>query len=104
VRLNLILTAMLVFCALSLVNSQYKARLLVVQFEQEQSRKKQLNVEYGQLQIEQETWAMHSRVERIATERLHMLPQDPRRTVLMPFPQPEKLPAGGAAQPGHQGD
>jgi cell division protein FtsL len=30
-------------------------------------------VEWGQLQLEQGTWATHSRVERIARKKLHMV-------------------------------
>jgi len=85
-RANLVLLALVVGCALALVSTQHKARRLVTQLEQEQSRQKQLDIEYGQLQLEQSTWALHSRVERIATERLHMRPLDPRRTQLVPSP------------------
>jgi cell division protein FtsL len=31
-----------------------------------------LDVEWGQLQLEQSTWANHSRVEKIAREKLQM--------------------------------
>jgi len=33
----------------------------------------QMNVEWGQLQLEQGAWATHSRVERIARKDLHMV-------------------------------
>jgi len=91
VRLTFIMLALVVASALSLVSAQHKARRLVAQFEQERNQEKQLNVEYGQLQLEVGTWAMHSRVERIATERLHMRPQDPRRTALIGVPAGEAV-------------
>ena len=71
-RLNLILLAILVVCALSVVSSQHKARKLYVELQKEQEFAKQLEVEWGQLQLEQSTWAMHARIERIANGRLMM--------------------------------
>lgn len=72
VRLNVILLVVLAGCALALVTSQHKARRLYVELQQEHERAKQLEVEWGQLQLEQRTWAMHGRVEKIATEKLNM--------------------------------
>jgi cell division protein FtsL len=66
-RLNLALLALLVLCALSLVTSRYQA----------QSRA--YEVEYGQLQIEQSTWAMPARIEKIAREQLRMQLPGPAR-------------------------
>jgi cell division protein FtsL len=84
-RINLILLLVLTACALGLVTSQYKARKLFAELEQEQERAKQLDVEWGQLQLEQSTWAMHARVEKIARDRLHMSVPDAKRTqVVMP--------------------
>ena len=71
-RLNLILLAIVVVCALSVVTSQHKARKLYVELQKEQEYAKQLEVEWGQLQLEQSTWAMHARIERIANGRLMM--------------------------------
>jgi len=85
VRLNLSLLAILIVCALSLVTSQNKARKLYVELQKEQELAKQLDVEWGQLQLEQSTWAMHARVEKIARDRLHMSVPDAKRTqVVMP--------------------
>ena len=39
---------------------------------EEQERARQLNTEYDQLQLEASTWAMHSRVEKIARSSLRM--------------------------------
>ncbi len=71
-RLNLILLLALTSCALGLVTSQHRARKLFGELEQEQERSRQLGVEYGQLQLEASTWAVHARVERIAGRQLHM--------------------------------
>src|SRR5262249_15520577 len=71
-RVNLLLLAALAACALGLVTSQHLARRYFGELEQEQERSRQLGVEYGQLQLEASTWAVHARVERIAGRQLHM--------------------------------
>ncbi len=79
------LLALLIACALGLVTSQHQARKLFAELEQEQERAKQLEVEWGQLQLEQSTWAKHARVEKIARDRLRMRVPDGKRTqVVMP--------------------
>lgn len=78
-RTTLLLLALLAACALSLVTSQHQARKLFAGLEREQARTKALEVEWGQLQLEARTWALPSRIERIATERLGMRAPDARR-------------------------
>jgi cell division protein FtsL len=89
-RLTLCLLVLLSAAALGLVTSQHHARKLFAELEREQARAQALEVEYGQLQLEQSTWAMHARVERLARERLRMGPPEPKRMqVLEPVPPPE---------------
>lgn len=84
-RLNLVLLAILVACALALVTSQHQARKLYVELQKEQELAKQLDVEWGQLQLEQSTWAMHARIEKIAARNLGMrTPPASRVQVLSP--------------------
>jgi cell division protein FtsL len=71
-RFNLILLAILVVCALSVVTSQHKARKLYGELQKEQETARKLDIEYGQLQLEQSTWAMHARIEKIASGQLMM--------------------------------
>jgi cell division protein FtsL len=78
-RVNLILLAVLVACALSVVTSQHKARKLYVELQQEHELAKRLEVEWGQLQLEQSTWAMHARIEKIASGQLMMRVPSPAR-------------------------
>ncbi len=78
-RLNLLLLLALTACALGLVTAQHRARKLFGELEQEQERSRQLGVEYGQLQLEASTWAVHARVERIAGRQLHMRVPDAKR-------------------------
>jgi len=72
VRLNLLLLAVLVLCALSLVTSRHQARKLFVELEHEQAQARGYETEFGQLQLEQSTWAMPARVEKIARVELRM--------------------------------
>lgn len=78
-RLNLVLSALLIACALGLVTSQHKARKLFVELQQEQQLARQMDIEWGQLRLEQSTWAMHARIEKIATTYLHMRVPDASR-------------------------
>jgi len=71
-RLNILLILIVIACALSVVTSQHKARKLFMELERKQERTRQLAVEWGQLQLEQSTWAMRARVEKIATKQLLM--------------------------------
>jgi cell division protein FtsL len=86
-RLNLILLAIAVACALSVVTSQHTARKLYVELQKEQGRARQLEIEWGQLQLEQSTWAMHARIEKIAGGQLLMRAPPPARVqVVAPEP------------------
>jgi cell division protein FtsL len=72
IRFNLTLFGALVMCALALVTSQHRARTLFSELEREQHEAKRIDVEWGQLQLEQSTWAMHARIEKIAGNTLRM--------------------------------
>lgn len=83
-KLNLLLLAVLVACALGLVTSQHRARKLFSDLEREQGRARELDIEHGQLQLEASTWGLHRRVEKIAAS-MGMRTPDPRRVrVVMP--------------------
>ncbi len=78
-RLNLTLFFVLIMVALGVVTSQHKARKLYFELEQQQELSKKFDTEYGQLQLEQSTWAMHSRIEELATKKLQMQVPDAKR-------------------------
>lgn len=71
-RFNLVLLLITVACALSTVSANHRARKLFIELEGEQKRMRELDVEWGQLQLEQSTWASHARIEKIAREKLGM--------------------------------
>lgn len=71
-RTNLILLAAVLICALATVSANHGARKLVIEYEREQARMRALETEWGQLQLEQSTWATHARVEQVARQKLGM--------------------------------
>ena len=83
-RLNLLLLGILMVCSLGVVTSQHHARKLYAELQHAQESAKQMQTEYSQLQLEQSTWAMHSRIEKIAIERLHMHVPAPGQVQMAP--------------------
>lgn len=79
-RLNVMLLFIAIACALGVVTSQHKARKLFVALQQEKDRAQQMDVEWGQLQLEQGTLAMPARVEKIAVQQLQMQRPQSRQT------------------------
>lgn len=75
-RLNLILLVLLVTFSLSVVTVQHRARKVFMELAREQDTAAALEVEFDRLRLEQRTWAMHSRIEKVARQNLRM--QTPR--------------------------
>ena len=71
-KVNLLLLCLVIICALGVVTSQHKARKLFIELQKEQELARQMEVEWGQLQLEQSTWATPTRVEKIANRKLQM--------------------------------
>jgi cell division protein FtsL len=74
------------------VTSQHKSRKLIFELQQQQETAKFLNTEWSQLQLEQGTWAMHSRLEQVASDLLHMHVPDTKHIQIVapddvPLPQ-----------------
>ncbi|HEY1326192.1 MAG TPA: cell division protein FtsL [Casimicrobiaceae bacterium] len=85
-RVNILLLIVLVGCALSLVTSRHQARRLVVELMREQDQARQYETEYGQLSLEQSTWGMPARVEKIARDALRMQLPAPNRVEVVDVP------------------
>jgi cell division protein FtsL len=79
-RLNILLTAALVLCAMSVVKSQYQARRLFIEIERAQAAARQLDIEWAQLQLDQSTLGKHARIDANARRDLNMIPVTPART------------------------
>ena len=91
VRLNIFLLLTAVLCGLGVVTSQHKARKLFQALDIEQERARQLDVEFGQLQLELSTWGTAPRIEKIAREKLKMTTPDSDRIITA-------TPGGGASR------
>ena len=85
-RINIFLLLIVVICALGAVNSNHRARKLFTGLEAEQKRLRDLDVEWGQLQLEQSTWSGHARIEKIAREKLGMRTPLPGQVLLVELP------------------
>jgi cell division protein FtsL len=62
-----------VLSAMALVYTKHESRKLFVELESLTHARDDLNIEWGQLQIEQSTWATHSRIEQVATDDLSLV-------------------------------
>ncbi len=79
-KINIVLSALLVGCALSLVNAQYQARNLFIELGKLEQQAKQLDIDWAQLQLDQSTLGKNARIEQIARTDLNMAPLTPART------------------------
>ena len=61
-----------VLSSIALVYTKHESRKLFVELEGLTHERDNLNIEWGQLQIEQSTWATHARIERVATDDLSL--------------------------------
>jgi cell division protein FtsL len=73
------LLIIVIACALGVVTSQHKARKLYVELQKEKDRAQQMDVEWGQLQLEQGTLVMPARVEKLAASQLQMQTPQPKQ-------------------------
>ena len=62
-----------VLSSMALIYTKHESRKLFVELEQLTDQRDELNIEWGQLQIEQSTWATHARIEQVATDDLELL-------------------------------
>lgn len=73
-RLNVVLALLLVVCALAVIQSQHRARTYFVELERLKKQAHGLDEQWGQLQLEQSTWANPARVDAIARTQLGLIP------------------------------
>lgn len=81
----LILVSAVLVSAVSVVATQHAARAVFMEIEQLKKQRDLLNEEWGRLQIEQSTWSLDDRIERMVREDLDMLvPNNGSRVFLVP--------------------
>jgi cell division protein FtsL len=61
------------------IYAKHRSRELFVELERLHSQRDSIEIEWGQLQLEQRAWSTHAFVERVATTRLNMSSPDPAR-------------------------
>ena len=69
--------------AVGVVYSKHVSRNLFVESRGLQSTIDELDIEWGRLQLEQSTWASHSRVENLAVGKLGMYVPDFNKRVMV---------------------
>jgi cell division protein FtsL len=62
-----------VLSSIALVYTKHESRKLFVELESLTHQRDDLNIEWGQLQSEQSTWATHARIERVAIDDLSLV-------------------------------
>lgn len=70
--LMIALTLLVLVSAVAVIETKHESRKRFVELQALEKERNRMNVEWGRLQIEQGTWATHSRVEQIAHKRLQM--------------------------------
>lgn len=81
--LRLLLTVLVMFTALQVVVARHESRRLFVELQDLETERNLLLEEWGQLQIEQATWATHGRIEDTARNQLEMMGPESRQTVVI---------------------
>jgi cell division protein FtsL len=72
-QLDVMLAGVLMVCALAVVNAQHRARTLFIELDALKSEARDLEVEWGKLQLEQGTLTSHARVETLAKTHLGLI-------------------------------
>jgi len=88
--------------ATGVIYVQHRSRAVFVELERANARRDNLEVEWGQLQLEQSAWSTHAFVERVASTKLHMgMPPPQSIQVMVEAPPPAQAttaaPAGSPA-------
>lgn len=72
-RLNAVLALLLVVCALAVIQAQHQSRTYFVELERLKKEAHGLDEQWGQLKLEQGTWANPARVDALARTRLGLV-------------------------------
>ena len=71
-----ILIILTLVSALSVVYVKHYNRTLFVHLQHLEKERDNMQIKWGQLQLEQNTWATHARVDKVAREKLQMTAPD----------------------------
>jgi len=80
-----LLWAAVLASAVGIIFVRHEARNLFTELERLSAERDELNIEWGQLQLEQSAWSNHGFVERVASDKLRMtLPQPAEVRIVSP--------------------
>jgi cell division protein FtsL len=65
--------------AAAAIYCKHRERELFVELERLNARRDNLEIEWGQLQLEQSAWSTHAFVENVASTKLHMAMPQPKK-------------------------
>ena len=83
-NIALLFAALLVFfTALGVIWSKHEARRLFVELQALTAERDSINIEWGQLKLEQSAWATHGRVEKMARADLKLVIPKPEEVRLV---------------------
>lgn len=66
------LTSLIFISSISVIYVKHNSRKIFSELNELQASRDKMDVEWGQLQLEQSTWATHGRIERIARKKIRM--------------------------------
>ncbi|WP_258807422.1 cell division protein FtsL [Pseudidiomarina sp. CB1] len=84
-KLVLLLFVCIITTAFAVIYVAHANRLLTIKRDDLLSQRDQIDIEWRHLQIEQTALTEHSRVERIASQRLGMIRPEGKQEVLIPW-------------------
>ncbi|MFN7087661.1 MAG: cell division protein FtsL [Burkholderiales bacterium] len=83
-RINIVLALLLIACALAVIQAQHRSRIYFIELERLKKEARLLDEQWGQLQLEQSTWANPARVDAVARQQLGLLAPAPDRIHVIP--------------------
>jgi cell division protein FtsL len=79
----LVLAACVVASGIWIVSVEHRSRQLFIEAEELNRQLDQIQIDWGRLQIEQSTYAQHSRIEALARQRLRLTEPDGDQLVVV---------------------
>lgn len=77
------LTLAVLVSSVGVIEAKHESRKRFVALQALEKERNQMNIEWGRLQLEQGTWATHSRIESIANKRLQMVMPETESIVII---------------------
>ncbi|MEI6838509.1 MAG: cell division protein FtsL [Alcaligenaceae bacterium] len=85
-RLCILVAAVLMLSAISLVTARYQARQLYVELDRSKTQALTLEIEWRQLQLDRAEQARNASIDKLAREQLKMTSIVPERTIYINQP------------------